>query len=212
MKSFKLFLEDLNNVSDVERTHIKHYVNDSSVINNHNYKKHTNDYYKNSVKKHPSEYDYIDAQTKPLDSAIGKSHLEKPTTLYSGVKFHPDKEASKHPDRLIHLPAFTSTSKDRHVASSFSDSFPDPERKGHSERHVLEIRAHPHHKALDLSNHEPDEGGNKSEEEVILPRHTTLKIAHKPETHVGMSLGKTIKIHHWKAEIVHQGEPQGDYE
>ena len=208
MKSFKFFIENYHRLTDEEQNHVHEYTKDSYDLNLHHFDYHTNKPYKDAVDtpgdvEHNKYNSLYKAQTKHLDSAINKSHLDDHTTVHSGVSFRPNKEASKHPDRHIHLPAYTSTSKSEEIAQRFTRGHKAEDGSLHA--HILHIDVAPHHKALDIG----ENSHNYDEKEVLLPRHTTLKIAEHPHKITKVEHpynGSSLNIHHWKAEIVHQGQ------
>ena len=122
--------------------------------------------------------------------------MTKGIDVHSGIKFHPDVEASKHPDRHIHLPAYTSTSLRPLKARTFASL----QGGGGIDRHVLSIHVKKGQNALPILHN----SSHLYEDEVLLPRDTTLKVAAKPHKIDGENGG--IKTHYWKAHIVHQGE------
>jgi len=182
--------------------HLKKYTDFSGTLNGHLISKHVG-------KSHHSDGEKLDHQAKQLDDFIKKhgSSPEKGMKLYHGTQeWNPGEEASKHPKRLIHLPGYTSTSVDKHLANRFAGGLRlnDPS----SGSHILEIHTGPEHKGVHLGNHSYFPG----ERETILPRGLTLKIHPKPRIlehtfHVknhdtGEVESRARKVHVWKAKIV----------
>ena len=198
-----------------ERSSIKEYTKNSRDLNNHLYKSHSPDAtsydfkdskkipYKNS-KEFNTESMLHEHMIKHLDSAADKSKTKKAFHTYSGIKFDPDKEASKHPDRHIHLPAYTSTTLDPNIAKRFAYTRGGDE--SNNVHHVLKIKVKKGTKAIPVLDHT---SYPTPEDEVLLARNTTLKIANKPhkkEKYRKFGFSTELNIHHWHAEIMHQGE------
>ncbi len=113
-----------------------------------------------------------------LDKLIQKHKTQTPMTVYTGAHFDP----SQHRDKILHLPSYTSTSVNPHVAKDFGIPFkhinPDTGNK-HFIRHILRIevpKGHPH-LFTDPASEYHGQG------EVILPRNTRVHIDQEP-THI----------------------------
>jgi len=134
--------------------------------------------------------------TKNLDSLIDNSaerrhHLY----VYHGPGFHPGKEAAKHPEGKVVLPAYTSTT----INPNTADNFAKTEHSGDvQKKHILKIHVRPKHKGSYLGEH----SSRNDEKEFLLPRKTVLKIHKKPTIHKGHpddnSFQKT-EYHVWHA-------------
>ena len=147
---------------------------------------------------------------KLLDSAMQKSKIKSKMTVHTGTHFDVGKVASQHPDRHIHLPAYASTSISKHTAKTFSEYQREHKDSKDLHEHVLSINLKKGHHALPILDHSE----SHTEHEVILPRHTTLKVADKP--HETYSKDRThscgggkVYTHFWDAHVVHQGEDHG---
>lgn len=109
--------------------------------------------------------------------------------FHGTTKFNPGEEAAKNGGR-IHLPAYTSTSINARNALDFADA-----GQSHSS-HVIHIHMkkgqHGHYLG---SNSEVPE-----EQELLLPRNTTLRIHPKP-TILHSGAGSSKKTHVWHAHI-----------
>lgn len=129
-----------------------------------------------------------------LDSALAHKPLEHHLHVYSGLSFDPNEIADKHPDRHIHLPAYTSTSIDKKVATNFAANYKhDSSNKTHplSTGHVLHI-------SLPKGHHGSYVGSDSMfthEKEFTMSRNTTLHIHPTPTDHETV-YGDKIKVWH----------------
>ena len=131
---------------------------------------------------------------KDLDHETEKEYGHE-HTLYHGCgrDFNPGKFASKHPERHIKLPAFTSTSVNKKMATGFADT-------GYV-RHILHI----HMKATDKGHPILHRSSIGNEHEVLLPRNTVLKVRpHSDKERIPNGELNHIIYHHWHADIVSQ--------
>lgn len=149
----------------------------------------------------------VTEQIHHLDHAIKKYPLKHDTKLMHGCGFNPDHFASQHPDRHIHMPAYTSVSSKADVARSFSSRGAKTVREAHETEHgkdevhthTLRIHLPKGHHALPVYGH----SNLDHEDETILPRGLKLKVSHHPyhkEVHDD-TYTKTIH-HYWDAHPV----------
>ena len=147
---------------------------------------------------------HLKNRIKNIDSAIAKNTLTKPLSVYSGVRNNPVEKASD--TGHINMPAFTSATMSKPIARRFAHEHPYT-ANNRSDHHVLKINLHPGHKMLPVLDNTAHE---KNEQEVILPRHTTLKVrgSEPIETHekVHPKTGHKFLYHVWDTDVVHQGE------
>jgi hypothetical protein len=175
-------------ISPDDRKHLYRYTKSSNTLNSDLYRRHM----ENDPVKHPATVptkvsgEHHDVAA--LDKAVHQP-LKQDVHVHSGVRFNPGRLARNHPEGHIHLPAYTSTSLDRQVANQFSDS-----------GHILHI----HLKAGDKARYVGADSHYPHEKEVLLPRHTTIKV--HPEPDVVQGEGGT-KVHVWHAHVVHQAHP-----
>jgi hypothetical protein len=136
----------------------------------------------------------VEHNVRRLDDAIHRNKLHKDVHLYSGVGFEPSKLASNHPEGHIYLPAYTSTSINKSVARNFAsnqgENKPTQLRQNGVMGHVLHIHA----KAGQPAAYVDRESTYKHENEVLLPRGTTLKI-HGHSEHED-EFGDVYRVHH----------------
>lgn len=116
---------------------------------------------------------------KGLDEALHSHSTQGDLHVYSGLGFHPGLLASQSPKRVLHLPAYMSTSVDKQTAAGFS-SFQDHESgnaPGGDGYHILHFHMPAGHKGFYV-------GGRSKydhEKEFILPRDTKWHIGEKPD-------------------------------
>lgn len=137
-------------------------------------------------------------QVSSIDHAIDSSKLDHDLHVYHGTSsFNPGLEASKHPERKILLPAYTSTSTNKNTLAPFAISAnADAEYPNRTVGHVIHIHMKKGQKGHYVGSN--SEFSEDREDEMILPRKTTLQIHPKP-TVLQHSLGK-IKVWHATAE------------
>lgn len=147
-----------------------------------------------------------DTRKLPLDSALEKHKLKRDLDVYSGTSFNPGKIAAKHPDNILHLPAFTSTSIERDVAGAFSQK----ESSRTNVRNIIHFHLKKGQTGKYIGQNDNIDGGREkqlsnvpAEHEFILPRDTTVKLHPHPDIHEGDN-GETIQV--WHAHpIDHKG-------
>lgn len=121
-----------------------------------------------------------------LDRALDSKVAPQPLTVYHGTGFDPEKFASRHPDRIIRIPSFTSTSLDKRTAKKFSMGVGDPLTE-----HILSIdvpQGFPSSYIAHISRH-------PLEWEYLLPRGTNFQISNEP-------IVKNDRFSVWKARPV----------
>ena len=139
------------------------------------------------VRHSQNKINFLSAAVVPtLDKVIASKPLEHDVHVYHGTGFHPGQEASKHPERLIRLPAYTSTSLKKSIARDFADY------KG--DRHIIHI----HLKKGQHASYIADHSSIPEEWEMLLPRNTVLKIHKEP------TILSDTNDHIWHAEVHEQ--------
>lgn len=181
---------------------IKKYTKDSHLLNTTLYQSH------NLGAKVPSTVKVKDnASDKAVDNVHDVSKLDDaikahpvPAKLhvYTGVGFHPGSIAAQHPERHIHLPAYTSSSIDPQIASQFA--IHSQHHVGSKHAHMLHIELQKGHNATFVGEHST----HTAEKEVLLGRHTRVQIHPEPEIHKN---AQGNKVHVWKAKIVDHDLP-----
>lgn len=115
--------------------------------------------------------------------------------VYHGThRWNPGKESAKHPEGHIHLPAYTSTSIDKHKANAFAAGH--THFKTDAGHHILEIHLPKGHKGVYLGSHSIHD----DEKEFLLPRGTNLKIHPNPTKMSHTVHGYDYKEKVWKPQ------------
>lgn len=184
---------------------LRDYATDSTTLNKHLFDVHNgkpskienhddNEYFKSKKTMH---------NLNKLDEAINRTPLPEDTHIYSGIRFHPEKVASSHPDRIVHLPAYTSTS----IHQSIAEEFARPQGIHKNEDgtkskilHTLKINAPKGTKGVYMNGISKHYG----EYEFLLPRKTNLKIHPKPEISEPKNDPTHGSVRHyaWNADII----------
>ncbi len=194
-----------------QKTAVNAYSTSSYHLNHHLISKHTgkedtaNKYF---GKEHHERLEGIDHH---LSNAIKSSKLKKDMHLYHGTTgFNPGKEAAKHPEGHIKLPAYTSTTHDKVIATDFSN--PTKVKSMDRESHIIKIHAKKGTHALHVAHHSRFE----HEKETIIHKNAVLKIHKKPDViehtmkerdSLDNLTGKTFKrrTYVWHAHVVDDG-------
>jgi len=115
---------------------------------------------------------------KDLDKFLkGSPALARDTEVYHGLRgWHPGMEAHKHPEGLIHLPAYTSTSIRRETAHEFSGHSNIPTTR--DARHILHIKMKKGQKPGAYVEHSSTTPEDK---EFLIHRNAKFKIERKPK-------------------------------
>ena len=150
----------------------------------------------------PREVDNINVGH--MDEALSRHTLPHPLTTFSGVKFEPHKTVGEN--RLLHLPAYTSSSPAVSVARGFGGTYED--ERGTRVRHVLRFKLPEGHHGFYMGDHSEVPG----EKEFIMPRGMTVKLSEKPEIHEGGAHDPVDQYHVWDAEPVHGHDPNKEEE
>ena len=160
--------------------YIRHYSDDSQIINSTLIGRHLR-----------GDSKPIPDSAKTLDKVIkSQKPLEKELHVYHGTNtWNPGEEASKHPERLVHMPAFTSTTISKRRVKHYTSEEHNP--VGEAGSHVLHIRLKPGQHGAYIGDH----GSWENEHEFLLPHSQTLRVHSEPIESAGM--------HIWRAEIVH---------
>ena len=129
-----------------------------------------------------------------LSKAVSNSPLHHDIHVYHGTNgFHPGNEAKKHKEGHIHLPAFTSTTIDKHMAHSFANfQHEDTKKTGH----ILHIHVKKGQHGKYIGSHSKNEHGD-NEHEMLLQKGLVLKVHPKPKK---LADG----THIWHSHIIHE--------
>lgn len=110
-----------------------------------------------------------------LDKVLNDHEIHHDLHVYHGTnEFNPGHEASKHPQRKIQLPGYTSTTLHKKTAEQFSGTGHD-KRNGKS--HIIHIHLKKGQKGAYIGHNTK---WDDNEYEHLLPRNTVLKIKKKP--------------------------------
>jgi len=169
-------------VGEKEKDHVQAYTRDSSYLNRHLFNKHVDG------EKHDEEVRGINIKT--MDKAVTRNKLKHDLHVYSGVTWHPGNVAKQHPERHVHLPAYTSTSLDKSVAHGFATG------DENNNTHVI----HFHLKKGQPGKYVEHHTENPGEQEFILPRNTTVKIHPRPDRYEDAVSGQVTHV--WHAHVV----------
>lgn len=134
-------------------------------------------------------------QKRHLDHAISSHKLKSKAVVYHGTSFNPHEFASKHPDRHIHMPSYTSTSSSSDMAAGFAAPHYNPEKPSKDNSHVLRIHLPKGHEVLPILHR----SYHDHEHEILLHRDSKFKISEKP-TH-SVDFGHKV-VHFWDAHPV----------
>ena len=160
------------------------------------------------IEEHKAKKDKNSTLSRHSDNDLDEATLHSighEMHLYSGIGFDPREHqtASNKGHALLHLPAYTSTTHDKRVASNFASP------NEHNEQHILHIHTKPYDSGVFTGDHSAEQ----HEHETILPRHTTLKVNTKPDIYhhgggkdaVG-NQQPAVKTHIWHATIHYQSD------
>ena len=183
--------------TEKEKKETQKYTRGSSNLNRNLYE------HKMEDKVVPKEVkgDFDTHNIKSLDAAVEKHSLKHDLHVYSGVHFHPGRSSgmSGH----IQLPAYTSSSISKSVASHFAHSagYSNPKeltsnKDGENIKgHILHLHLKPGQKGAYIAPHSEYE----EEREYTLPRNTRIKINQKPTVHIDEDENR---YHVWHGEVV----------
>jgi hypothetical protein len=142
-----------------------------------------------------------------LDTALEKHKAPEDFHAYSGTGFNPGAIASKHPDNILHLPAFTSTSLHKETATNFSRS--TGEVAGVSHHHIIDFHMKAGQKGMYVGrdhNHEDHEQLSQTphEREFLMPRNSTVNIHPVPK--IIHDHENNRQYHIWSAHVMENNE------
>ena len=171
---------------------VNKYSNSSWELNDYLHKKYNNTSADNGRFKE---------EANRLTSVLSTQKTKLPVDLYTGIKYSPAKhfeeDESIPESKMIHLPAFTSTSTKRSIAGRFSKPavHNDDSRHGvnseYGAKHIIRIHAPEGTSASSIKEF----SFMPHEEEVLLNRGHNIMLDSKPE-HIGDD------VYQWNARIV----------
>lgn len=133
---------------------------------------------RHSTDEHGFDVDHVDA-------AVNRNTLSHDLHVYHGAHFDASKEAAKHPEGHVHLPAYTSTTTDKKVARGFSNA------NGSYEHHILHLHLKAGQKGAYVGKEK--DNYNSDQREFVLPRNSTIKVHGSEQV---SHQGRTYTIHH----------------
>lgn len=169
----------LTESKDDERL-IKYYTFNSKDLNNQ--------LYSNFMSNTPNAEEMHGFNLKKADNAFDSIASTNNHTLYMGIGFNP----AEYDSKIIHFPAFASTSSYDRVAHKFGP------------KHVLEIDTNGFKHSNIQRYSQYGFGYAEPEFEHVLPRHTTLMLTGDP-VEKPSEYGTRL---HWPAKIIAQGNEQ----
>lgn len=167
---------------------MRSYTGSSSELNGHLYNRYSDrnqfkrraheseSEHKHRMRHYKEENKHYEHQAMLLDK-MGKDHpLAHDTVVYHGAGFNVEHAASKDPERKLHAPSFLSTSTSKDVSMGFGSGSHD-DGNGNPVKHMLRIHLPKGHPSISVG----EQSRHPGEHEIILARHTTLKVAEKPK-------------------------------
>lgn len=187
--------------TDDDKTHIYRYTAKSKPINNFLFGA------KNDNLQVPSElpvsgYHNFSHDIQGLDSAIHRNRLKHDLVTYSGIDWNP---AEKIQGGLLHLPAYTSTTLDKHIAYKFATGHVEKSKTPTKDMHIIRM-INPVGSTGFYTHNDPVITQFDEEHEYVIPRGITVKINPFPKI---VSVGDK-KLHIWDAHRNPHGEPHLD--
>lgn len=169
---------------------VNSYTRDSTGTNNRLFREHATNT--------PSKSSFVNL----MDHVTTTHKIPEDMHVYSGVKFNPDELASKHVDRHIHLPAFSSTSIRKDVAQGFAnDTTHHEDEHGFSHHHIIHFHLKKGQHGMFVGSN-PNVGRDEQlsehpeEHEFILPRNIKIHIHPKHDTYDSNDESRTYHVHH----------------
>lgn len=179
MRDYTSHSRDMN--QHLHKQYMKNFRKKDEFEDKHDYKRRMKDL----------QYDHRRHEKKAMHlDKLAKDHpLADHVHVFHGAGFDVHEAASADPERKLYAPSFLSTSTSKETAASFARGQGD-----HNIRHVIHMHLPKGHPAIVTGKHSHHENEN----EIILGRHTTIKIPEKPRvmTHDGGT------YHVWDGEIV----------
>lgn len=169
---------------------VSDYTKDSTMLNGYLYNHHKMLIAAEKYKDHANN----------LTELLNKHKTKKSVDVYTGIPYSParhfDKVDGKVPEsKIVHLPAFTSTSTSRRTAATFAREGSHENDANHGVatecKHILKIHVPAGSSAASVK----DISSMEHENEVLLNRGHNIEIHHKPE-HIGGN------VYQWNAKIV----------
>jgi len=183
----------LNNITDVNnpiyKKYVKHYTFRSDNLNLTLHNDYRNKIQSpNEIRSHNLETDEDPTiNLNDFDNLIESHKIGDSLTVYSGLHYHP----SEYRGRIMHNPAYLSTSLDPHVAKDFGTTYHYFDNTHGNEiqiKSILRLKLNKNHHGMFLA----PESVSPEQHEILLPRNTKYQLGQIP-THV---INGTFKNHH----------------
>lgn len=202
----------VSGVSTSEMGHLRDYTLSSKGINR--------DLIKNHINGNPGPSEHYQEMYQKIMSIIERHTLPHIKT-FSGISFNPSKLGMETADGhyVVDMPAFTSSSIDKHTANSFATSS-DEDEENRGVRHMLRIHVPKGHRGFYIGN-DQEKSENAFEHELLLPAGLRLKIRKRPQIHFTKRYSGNPndpfnpdvgQLHIWDAFIVPHGEDPHTWE
>ena len=154
---------------------IKEYTKHSNPLNRYlidkSHARHTNESHEFNSKH--------EDMAENLDKQLRNHSLPHDLNTYHGCGFNPDHFAKQNENRSITLPAFTSTSINKHLATKFSHRISD-EYDPDGQHHIIHFHIPTGHPGKYIGK----DSQFDNEKEFLLPKDTKWKISEKPEKYI----------------------------
>ncbi len=173
--------------SEVHKEHLRKYSDSSYGINNMLWKQ-----YKNEPLTANDKIELNDLESpkvEHIDSAIAKHKTPHELTLHAGIKYDPRKKMNA--EKIVHHPAYLSTSLSHRIARGFSNT------STMKDRHVLSIKVPKGHPGAYIGEH----SYSSDEREFLLPKGLNLKYTGTESSEYDHPTGR-LKVHTHHMEIV----------
>lgn len=189
-KKLKINKQLLNN--PIHLGSVTRYSESSTSLNNYLHKKYQDP---------KTEGEHYPQEANMLSDVLSTQKIPHSIDLYTGIKYSPAKhfESDKElpESKLVHLPAFTSTSTKRSIADNFSSNVEHKNDSRHGvdseygARHIIHIHAPAGTSGASIKEY----SFMPHEQEVLLNRGHNIMLESKPE-HLGND------VYQWNAHIV----------
>ena len=135
------------------------------------------------------------SKIKAMDALLNRHKTDRDLDVYTGIRNAPKTDENGH----AHLPGYTSTSLDRHMAQEFAHGKSESDNT-----HILHIKLPAGSHAASLHHiGRPDEKEEdehyEHEHEIMMARGYTIKVNPKPTIHTD---SEDVNHHIWHATVV----------
>lgn len=109
-----------------------------------------------------------------LDEVLGKHKTPNSMTVYHGAGFDPEDYVNQHPEGLLKIPTYLSTSISKSKGLDFAKELRN--YRGFDHRNILKINVPENHPGFFIGKH----GIFDDEKEFLMPRNTVLRVDKNP--------------------------------